>query len=1445
MNQQASPFPPPTGRISTILLMLLLLATPAGAAQYTVTTTRDKNDGACTPADCSLREAISAANATPETDEINVPAGTYVLKQGELGISGDLSLVGDGPDTTVIDGNRESWVFAITNGNVSISAVTIRNGKGRDFGGGIFDNGSGNLTLTNCTLSDNSASGEGGAIFNEYGTLVLTSCTLSGNSAFYGGAIRSYYATSKLTNCTLSGNSAAYGAAIYNVGGAATLTNCTLSVNSANVDGGGIYNEYGGTATVASSVLAGNSAIYSRNCFGSGITSGGYNLTDDGSCGLTGTGDREDVNPRLGPLANNGGRTQTHALLAGSPAIDGVTDPTACAVTTDQRGAARPADGDGVGGARCDIGAYELGATLPRCGNGVVDAGEECDDGNLNPRDGCTNACTLCGNGAIRAPEECDDANRQSNDGCDSACHRERCGDGTRQIGEECDDGNLVNGDGCDANCRPSGCGNGAQSAGEECDDGNLVDGDGCDSNCRPTGCGNGVQTTGEECDDGNTMSEDGCDSRCRREFCRDGIRQVGLGEQCDDGNSVDGDGCDSNCTPTGCGNGVQTAGEECDDGNTTNGDGCDANCTVTGCGNGIVTAGEACDDGNSVNGDGCDANCTVTGCGNGIRTGSEECDDGNHNPFDGCTAACKRCGNGIVTPPEECDDGNTDPADGCTTACTLCGNGIITLPEQCDDGNSISGDACSATCTTAPGCGNAIREGDEECDDGGVCSGGADEGSYCSGPGQCSGGECQAVGGDGCAANCTLEQAVTVHVVPGVVEDGGLRAGTSGVVVDFGYLFKVPLPFATAHMTLRVGRLRGTAQADGIPLAARVADVSFGPIPISYFGCVCVEALEDPALGEGVAGVGSVTCTGTRPGVDLTASIDHNTNNVDPQCTAGVVEKAGQCEYAMCTDGSYPGRACRDDLDCGGPHAGVCNGPETITPTGSGPVGSARLDLRLLTRHFDSCSVETSSKICVGAKNAGAECGSDGDCPGGRCVPAKGEDGVPCTADDPVPGASRMEPYFGALLPLDLRAVLTTGVATAEILDANNDAGYRLAGEATGLPLRCDALAHGGFDGTLVAGAPGLHVTSGLGDAVTAFVLAFRLCGNRVLDAGEDCDTGGESATCNDDCTLAVCGDGMVNRSSGEQCDDGNRNDNDECRNDCRPNVCGDGVIRTGAEQCDDGNITDGDGCDSNCTPTACGNGILTAGEQCDDGNTVSEDGCSSGCRIERCGDGVRQAALGEQCDDGNALNGDGCDVNCTVSACGNSIIAASEQCDDGNTANGDCCSSACRFESVGVPCFDGDVCDGAGSCDGSGWCDRSTDTPLECEDTNPETLDFCDPAHGCQHIRPRVCTGDCNRSGSVTIDELITMVNVALEIAPVSSCDAGDANADGVMTIDEIITAVNQALSGCRFPPTPTASPARRRLAATPTPTARPAPTATLTTQNGRRWKPSEGRR
>ena len=194
----------------------------------------------------------------------------------------------------------------------------------RDSAGGIGSIG--NLTLTNSTVSGNSAGGRGGGL-DIGGTLTLTNSTVSGNSATGAGGGVSNRSSSSLT-----------------------LVQTVVSGNTASAQGPEVYN-YPGGAYAAGTVIADN-----LNLFG-----------HDGLAGIVGFVQGPNDNVPSGPLAatlnptlgDNGGLTRTHALVAGSPAVDGVPA-ASCATTIDQRGIARPQDGDGNTVADCDIGAFEL-----------------------------------------------------------------------------------------------------------------------------------------------------------------------------------------------------------------------------------------------------------------------------------------------------------------------------------------------------------------------------------------------------------------------------------------------------------------------------------------------------------------------------------------------------------------------------------------------------------------------------------------------------------------------------------------------------------------------------------------------------------------------------------------------------------------------------------------------------------------------------------------------------------------------------------------------------------------------------------------------------------------------------------------------------------------------------------------------------------------------------
>jgi cysteine-rich repeat protein len=170
---------------------------------------------------------------------------------------------------------------------------------------------------------------------------------------------------------------------------------------------------------------------------------------------------------------------------------------------------------------------------------------------------------TACGDGVLQAPCERCDAGAANDDAtpdaCRTTCMPASCGDGVVDGGEDCDDGNAIGCDGCDQECRlESGwiCGDGIVSGecGEECDDGTGNDDalpNACRTDCRAAHCSDGVVDDGEACDDGNPASCDGCSDHCVAEpglACGDGIPEVLCGEQCDDANDVVGDGCSGPC---------------------------------------------------------------------------------------------------------------------------------------------------------------------------------------------------------------------------------------------------------------------------------------------------------------------------------------------------------------------------------------------------------------------------------------------------------------------------------------------------------------------------------------------------------------------------------------------------------------------------------------------------------------------------------------------------------------------------------------------------------------------------------------------------------------------------------------------------------------------------------------------------------------------------------
>jgi predicted outer membrane repeat protein len=389
-----------------VAALLALAMDFAGAATITVTSLLDDNVG------CTLRNAVRsssegasvggcAAGGASNTI-VFASSGTIALNAPALNIyHNSLTIAGNGAAATVIDAQNLNHAFDNLDPGVPAAIsiawqnLTIKRGNATSTGAGGFSSAGAifidtltTAALSNCVLSGNQAQSSGGAIENR-GTLTISACTFDSNAAAgQGGAIRNI-GTLSISGSTFSGNSSNSGGAIWHSSGspsqALTVTNSTFAANSATASGGaiaaddasssgsvtlshvtvtgnqsggaggGIYTNNGATFAVDRAILASNSASTGADCAagaGKSLTSAGYNVFGTlGGCSVSGPATNDVVaTPNLGGLANNGGATQTVALLAGSVGVDLAP----CSTSVDQRGLARP-----YGGA-CDAGAFEL-----------------------------------------------------------------------------------------------------------------------------------------------------------------------------------------------------------------------------------------------------------------------------------------------------------------------------------------------------------------------------------------------------------------------------------------------------------------------------------------------------------------------------------------------------------------------------------------------------------------------------------------------------------------------------------------------------------------------------------------------------------------------------------------------------------------------------------------------------------------------------------------------------------------------------------------------------------------------------------------------------------------------------------------------------------------------------------------------------------------------------
>lgn len=376
----------------------------------------DTADGICHTSEgtCTLRAAIMQGNHLDvPAIRIEVPAGTYTITIPRGGAAFDADDTGDfnlapfngnqtvyihgaGAADTIIDGHHTERVFFVADGaHATIAGVTIRNGLTLS-GAGILNFGA--LTLADSVVENNEGADGGG--IRSLGTLTVLRSTIRSNIATRGGGLF-LSGTSTLRGSTVHSNGAGDGGGLYSTSPLLYLVNSTVSTNYANTNGGGIYSS--GTTNLYNTSVVNNDADHDRDENG-GIGGGvyvasgtfgisntlivqntvldapidddcngflvafGWNLfgeTDGCAFGGMGAASVGLVSAStIGPLQDNGGPAWTHALLAGSQAIDTVFSSDGCydenlaPLSIDQRGGLRPA------GARCDVGAYEYDAIL-------------------------------------------------------------------------------------------------------------------------------------------------------------------------------------------------------------------------------------------------------------------------------------------------------------------------------------------------------------------------------------------------------------------------------------------------------------------------------------------------------------------------------------------------------------------------------------------------------------------------------------------------------------------------------------------------------------------------------------------------------------------------------------------------------------------------------------------------------------------------------------------------------------------------------------------------------------------------------------------------------------------------------------------------------------------------------------------------------------------------
>ena len=1014
------------------------------------------------------------------------------------------------------------------------------------------------------------------------------------------------------------------------------------------------------------------------------------------------------------------------------------------------------------------------------CGDSIVRAGvEQCDDGAQNGQPNqCNSTCSaitvpVCGNGAIESGEQCDDGNTANTDACTTTCQNAICGDSIVRAGvEQCDDGNTSDTDAC-LSCQNAACGDGQVQAGvEQCDDNNADNNDGCSSSCFfepkcPTleclpkdpildannraaldctvsGGTNWTECTITNCveDPDPRVSPKSLSVTCTIEGTSPppiGLSCTGAGGGCSGGGVpitplvCDPKGPPQSCPLLGttsgtivnaaCSSGTQTCKtdgsgwnacqadttQSCEDGNLcTTGEQCNSNGSCGGGSPVVCVDDNPCDGSNSC--DLADGQCKLQGSipsNNDVVNISgfnqlcfdlrlipclalEICGDGIDNDCNlSIDDSCPVCGNGTRESGEQCDDNNTNAGDGCSATCQneICGNGIVDPREACDDANTSNTDACTSSCQNAR-CGDGnLQTGVEICDDG------------------------NSIDTDSCRNNCTLQSC-----------GDGFRSATEAC--DDGNT--VDTDACRDNCTLQ--RCGDSFKSD----AEACDDGNLVDNDACRNDCTL------PSCGDGLVSSGEFCDDGTaNSNATYNACKTDCSGRVEATCGNNIREGTEQCDGSS----SDPNKNC---VNCQLVDKTKC-GDGIVQKTNDFGVNELCDDGNQIDT--DSCRNNCTSQICGdGFKSDAEACDGSSSDPNKNCVNCQLVDKTKCGD-----GIVQKTNDFGVNELCDDGNQIDTDSCrnncTSQICGDGFKSDVETCDEGlklNGMPGHCTTLctAPNCDDGDQCNGMEIYEINLGCkrgipldtednnacttdacnsqsGEVTHIAIFASPPDGCQVADQcdpvsgwlykadpsiGQSCDTAIDTCPVKGTytCTAIPTATFVIKQvtcvpNASETVDANGNGIPDKCDAPPPPApVCGNGTVETG-EFCDDGAVNgQPTKCNTFCTAITapvCGNGFKEGREECDDGNLLNGDGCTWGCRREFymyipptpvCGDGTLD--WNEACDDNNINNGDGCSEYCQFEPrCGDGNPDPGETCDQG-LANSDTQEGACKTDCSGL---------------------------------------------------------------------------------------------------------------------------------------------------------------